>query len=376
MDFKDLNDTIKSINKKYGMKIVKSGAEVEHTIKIPTREPKMDWILDGGYPLNRFIEFSGEPSSGKSRDAAIAIENFQHYCFNCHTFNLKAEWNVDNNGLPELESCKCTCGNPKTCVCSIIDIEGTIDFDFLSFFDIDINGIYLSRSESPSMTINLLEAFLRNPKVGLIIADGIGLQSSDAELENAAEDNKMNSGARVWNSAIRKWVAALNANTNLNGGTSPTTVILINRKYQTVGQMYNTDVIQGGGGLKHGKSISVNRKRNSSGEVYKDAKKKDVIIGFHRNLKVEKNKSGMPERKVEQFINLDPESELGYLRADINGEYVDLAIDLGLIEVRGGWYCFGDSKYQGRDKLKEAVGENLEIKRAVNKIIYKKEDLC
>jgi RecA/RadA recombinase len=376
-NFDEIKNLTKALNKKYGRKVVKTGNEIERVVKIPFREPKLDYITNGGLPLNRFTEFLGEPSSGKSRDAAIMLESFQHYCFNCHTFSLKCSWQLDKDGFPEVKSIKCKCKEPKTCVNVIIDIEGTIELDFLEFFDIDTNGIYICRSESPSMTANLLQAYLENPLVGLIIADGIGMQSSDAELETAAEDIKMNSGARVSNIAIRKWLSALNKNTNTYEGTSPTTVILINRMYQTIGGMYNSEVPQGGGGLKHGKGLSIHRRRPNSGNVYKDAKTKDEIIGFFRKLSVIKSKTGIPEKKTEQYINLDPENAegIGYLRADLNLEYIDIAIDLGLITSKGGWYYFEDKKYHGREALNEAVKTEESIKKSVNKIIYGKEKI-
>jgi len=356
-----------SLNKHYGKKVVRSGDDIPKIYKIPYREPALDYVTDGGVAIGRFFEGLGVEHTGKTRNSLRALSQFQKYCFGCHTDNvLKAVWEVDKKtGAPKTTSCKCSnCDNAVTKVNVFVDIEGTTDPKFMKLFGIDINGVIYVRVNLPSQAVDIVDAYLREPMIGLIILDSVGSMGSDTEVEKAMEDIKMNQNALFLNRATRKWQMALNANTNETGEENGTTLYVINQSYQTL-DLHSRDVAQGGRGLRHGKAQSIKLQmvtKNTDPKTFE-------VKGVHLRAVNEKNKTGMPYRRMEYYLNLDPtHPDIKYCHTNVSMQYVDLAIMYGLLEQKGGWYYLGEQKWQGKASIVDSLPED--IKKAVDKILY------
>ena len=365
--FQTVANVVAGLNKHYGKTLVKSGKDIPEIRKVPFGEPALDYVTDGGIPICRVTEFLGDAHSGKTRNSLKSMANFQRYCFNCFTPNsLKAEWRYDKNGNPELVSCKCSnCDNPKTNVQVIVDTEGTIDPKFLDNFGIIKEGVIYTRPDKPSQAVGIVDTFLRMPEIGLILFDSVGSMGSDKEVDTAIEDDKMNQNALFMNKAIRKWQMALNSNTNETGLENGTTLIVVNQSYQTL-SIYSTEVAQGGRGLRHGKGLSVKTRIK---EKTKDSN--DEITGVHVKYVNEKNKTGVPYRSSEYYLNLDKTStQYGYCQTNVKFQYVEYGIKFGLIKQMGAWYEYDGNKFQGKNNLINSVDDTL--MDAVNAIIYGK----
>lgn len=354
------------LNKSFGKNIVRTGDKIPFINKVPFREPMLDYVSDGGIPIGRFTELLGQEHSGKTRDALVSLGQFQKYCFNCNTPNaLTVQWEINAKGVPYTKELSCSCcKSPRTAISSFVDIEGTTDPLFMSYFGIDVKGVMYLRPERPSMAIDFVDAFMRDPLVGLIIVDSVGAMSSDAEVDEKFTDNKMNKGAITLNKAIRKWQAALNTNTN-SDVLSGTTLIVVNQSYSNIG-LFSYEIAQGGRGLRHGKGMSL--KTRIKEKMYD---KQDNILGVHIEIKNDKNKTGMPYRKAEYFINLDSTNkDIAYCQSDIMLQYTELGLLFGLIQQNGGWYSFGSFKVQGKDKLVAEIKNVPEIIEAVDAVLY------
>ena len=364
-NFDKISGVVMAMDKMYGAGMFKTGDNIPKIYKIPFGEPMLDYVYTGGTPIGRFTELLGEPHAGKTRNGLKAMASFQKYCFNCHTpFALTAKWEM-KNGQPSLKSCKCSsCDEPTTKIQAMVDVEGTSDPDFLAKMGVDTNGVIYIRPDRPSHTVDIIDTFLRQPNIGLILLDSIGSMGSDREVDEKMEDNKMNQNPVFFNRALRKWQMALNKNTNETGMENGTTMIVVNQSYQTL-SMYSTEVAQGGRGLRHGKAMSI---KHSIGEKNKDANTKE-IYGVHIRCTNEKNKTGMPYRRGEYYLNLDPNDPyLDYCATNINLQYVELAIKFNVIEQRGGWFYYGDEKWQGKANLIDGV--TPEIRAEVDAKIY------
>jgi recombination protein RecA len=355
-NFERIRELTDKLNKKYKKNIIKTGNSIPEIIKVPFNEIVLDWVSDGGIPVGRVTEFLGTEHSGKTRNALKMIHEFQKFCFNCNTANvLKCTWIVEN-GQPIAKKLSCIrCKNPKTGICVMVDIEGTTDPKFMKYFGIDISGVLYFRPELPSIAINYVEAFLRSPEISLILVDSVGATSSDPEIENAFEDNLMNKGAITLNKAVRKWQAALNSNSNLDS-KSPTTMIIVNQSYSTIGA-FVTEVPQGGRGLKHGKSLSLKTRIDS---ISTDDKTR-VIEGVHIIVENKKNKAGIPYRKASYYLNLNKRNPLGYCQTDNIIQAVDIGLLLGVIEANGSWYTFLNEKFQGKLAVAERAKNDLKF---------------
>lgn len=356
------------LNKRYGKKIVRSGEDIPEVYKVPFREPALDYVYDGGIALGRFAESLGVEHTGKTRNALRGLGQFQKYCFGCMTDNvLDVEWAINaKTGVAFTKKCVCSnCKNPQTRVSVFVDIEGTTDPKFMRYFDVDVNGVIYIRVDLPSQAVDIVDAYLREPQIGLIIVDSVGAMGSDGEVEKAMVDIKMNQNALFLNRAMRKWQMALNSNTNETGLENGTTMLVINQSYQTL-DLHSRDVAQGGRGLRHGKAQSVKLQLVTKNL---DPTTKEVK-GVHLRAVNEKNKTGMPYRRMEYYLNLDKTSkDIGYCQTNINMQYIDLAIMLGFIEQKGGWFYFEEKKWQGKASIVDNVPP--EVKESVDNYLYK-----
>lgn len=366
-NFDKVQSITNTINKQYGKKVVRSGTDIPKTYKVPYGEPALDYVTDGGVAIGRFFEGLGIEHTGKTRNALKSLGQFQKYCFGCHTPNvLKVVWEIDpKTDTPYTKSCNCSnCDNPITKFSIFVDIEGTTDDKFMLYLDVDIKGVKYLRVDMPSQAVDIVDVYLREPTVGLIVIDSVGSMGSDSEVEKSMEDIKMNQNAMFLNRAMRKWQMALNSNTNETGFENGATLYVINQSYQGL-DMSTRLIPQGGRGLRHGKGQSVELKMVTKNQDPKTFE----VKGVHLRAVNEKNKTGMPYRRMEYYLNLDPmHPELKYLQTNVSMQYVDLAINMGLLEQRGGWYYFGALKWQGKSNIVDSLPP--EIKEAIDEILY------
>ena len=367
--FANISSVIKDLNSHYGKKIVRTGEDIPIIHKVPFDEPALDYVSDGGIPIGRITEFLGDTHSGKTRNALRSMSMFQKYCFNCHTPKaLDVVWELDKDGTPSVSSCTCkNCTDPKPLVQVMVDVEGTTDPEFMRNFGIQVEGVIYVRPDLPSQAVGIVDTFLRMPNIGLILLDSVGSMGSDKETETAIEDDKMNQNALFLNKAVRKWQMALNSNTNETGKENGTTMIVINQSYVTL-SIFSTEVAQGGRGLRHGKAMSLKTRIKEKNKEPKSNK----ILGVHIAYKNEKNKTGIPYRHKEYYLNLDPDNtDTKYCHTNTVLQYVELALEFGIVEQKGGWFYFGTNKWQGKANLIDSFDDA--IIEEVNKKIYKNE---
>ena len=95
-------------------------------------------------------------------------------------------------------------------------------------------------------------------------------------------------------------------------------------------------------------------------------KEGDEVIGSETRVKVVKNKVAPPFRQAEFQI-------LYGKGIYLNGEIIDLGVQLGLIEKSGAWYSYQGSKIgQGKGNAAKFLEDKPEIKGAVDKAIREK----
>ena len=100
-------------------------------------------------------------------------------------------------------------------------------------------------------------------------------------------------------------------------------------------------------------------------------KKGSEVIGNHVRVKVVKNKVAPPFREAEFDIIFGE----GISK---DGEIVDAAIKLEVIEKSGAWFSYKNDdtgraeRWQGRDKVKEALATDEELKAEIEDLVTKK----
>ena len=132
---------------------------------------------------------------------------------------------------------------------------------------------------------------------------------------------------------------------------SKTTCIFINQLREKVGIMFgNPETTPGGRALKFYASVRLDIRK---GEQIKSG---DTVIGNKVNIKVVKNKVSPPFRTACVDIMYGE----GISR---EGEIIDLASDIDIIDKSGAWYSYNGEKIgQGKENVKTYLKNNPALK--------------
>lgn len=355
-----LNDMIDKFNKEMEGSVIQTAVEVPVCTKILSSVPAYNYVTDGGFPIGRVIEHFGENGSLKSYMAYDAIAKFQHYDWANHEANAFRSFDYDKEGdgmYRELKDYKLRRGykpkvEPEARRVALIDIEGTYTPDWGENFGIDNEGLIHVRPELLTQAVDIVQALLREEKVSLIVFDSLSAVGTDDEMEDSMEKQQMGSAARFWNKAFRKFQSAINANT-----TQEATLLVINSAYQKVGMVFgNPEAVRNGEQLKRTKSLSVRFQALKNIEAKTDMG--DLVVGRNIVMQCIKNKCGKSNRKTTCFYG-EASSEFAELhKTNVEKQIIELALTFGLVERKGAYYSFGETRVQGLDNFVKTLRES------------------
>jgi recombination protein RecA len=155
-------------------------------------------------------------------------------------------------------------------------------------------------------------------------------------------DAQMGSQARLMSQALRKLTAAISK--------SQTSVIFINQIRMKIGVMFgNPETTTGGNALKFYASQRLDIRKTLP---IKDG---NEIIGSRTKVRIVKNKLAPPFRETEFDVIFGQ----GISK---EGDILDLATDLNLIQKSGSWYSYGSERMaQGRENAKLYLREHADV---------------
>lgn len=313
---KALADALKSIEKTYGKgSIMKLGdANLEKVEVIPTGSITLDIALGvGGYPKGRIIEIYGPESSGKT------------------TFALHAIAEVQKTG-----------GRA-----AFIDAEHALDPVYAKNLGVNIDELLLSQPDTGEQALEICEALVRSEAINIVVIDSVAALVPQAEIEGEMGDSHVGLQARLMSQALRKLSGTINK-TN-------TIVIFINQLREKVGVMFgNPETTPGGRALKFYSTIRLDVRRAEQ------IKQGDSVVGNRTVIKVVKNKVAPPFKTA----NVDIMYGEGVSK---EGELIDLASDISVIDKSGAWYSYNGEKIgQGKENVKQLLKENTKLRDEID----------
>lgn len=338
-----LSDLIKEKNKKAKSEQLSFGVKkFDYSNFLPLSSPLLNWMLYGGLPLNRIIEFCGEENSGKTTTALDAIGCMQRY--------LKEK-------------------DIKDKYCCFIDVENTYDAGWANLLGVNNDELVLVKTEEQTaeQIFDTVDELIETGEIALLVIDSIGVLVPQSVYEESYEKKNYGGNAASLARFSSKMVSKL---TRYNS-----TCIMINQVREDLDNPYNQYKAPGGKGLKHNQSLRLMFKK---GQMF-DEEGKEVKQSFENpqsheiNCHLLKTKVFAPNRRLGRYT-------LNYRKGiDVTKDLIEAACYYNLISKGGSWFELLDEngeqvvKLQGILKVNDYLKENIEYRNkllnAVNKCI-------
>jgi len=290
---------------------------------IPTGSLSFDAALGvGGMPRGRVLEIFGPESSGKTTLALHVIAEAQK-----------------RGGMA-----------------AFIDAEHALDAGYAKKLGVDVDNLLVSQPDFGEQALEIAEALVRSNAIDVLVIDSVAALVPKAELDGEMGDSLPGLQARLMSQALRKLTAIV--------AKSKTSLIFINQIREKIGVMFgNPETTTGGRALKFYSSVRVDVRRIAS---IKDG---DRVVGNRTKVKIVKNKMAAPFREAE-FDILYGEG------ISKEGDLIDLAVGLNLVEKSGAWFSFGGERIgQGRENARLFIRDHADVRRKLDADVRKAMNL-
>ncbi len=266
----------------------------------------------GGLPRGRVVEIFGPEASGKT------------------TLTLQVIAEVQRSGG----------------TAAFVDAEHALDPSYAEKLGVNINDLLVSQPDTGEQALEITDMLVRSNAVDIVVVDSVAALTPKAEIEGEMGEMQVGLQARLMSQALRKLTG--------NIKRSNTIVIFINQIRMKIGVMFgNPETTTGGNALKFYASVRLDIRRIGA------IKNGEEVTGNMTRVKVVKNKVAPPFREAEFEIMYGQ----GISR---EGEIIELASTLGIIEKSGAWYAYKGSRIgQGKDNVRAYLQSNKEVAREI-----------
>lgn len=290
----------------------------------------------GGFKKGTYNVIYGAESGGKSTIALQACEGFQ----------------LSNPDLQIL----------------YVDAEQTVDETFISRFpNLNKDNITFLKEGVTEKIFDILVEMCQQNLVDVIIVDSIDSMTTNAELGKSLEENVMMDKARI----LSRGLAKMNQYLSDYG----ITVIMIQQERIEMSMFQAKTHGRSGGKAMRYYPATVYRiaKVGSQNETTKTEFQDSKVVSQYVKIINEKSKISEPYKETYTFINTDVNKKVAVEKMK---EFINYAVQYGLIIKTGGWYQIIGSdgepieKVQGEAKVPAVFIENLDLYTETKLTLY------
>jgi len=317
-----IDDIINKVSKKHKSNLIRRGMEYTEMSRINFSSPRANWMLYGGIPRGRMIEFAGPYASGKTTTALDII-------FNAQTI-FKEESNQQ---------------------ILFVDVENTLDYNWAQTLGVDTDSILYFRPEyqSAEEILQITREFAETGEFGLIVLDSIPALVTKAKLDKSIDEKTFCGIAGPFTdfvTVLQRSISKYN-----------TTFIGLNHIKPVIGSLYPAFSYKGGEAWKYYASVRLLFKKGKllDEKGNETANSSETAFGHKVNIHLNKSKICSPDRLL-TFYTLDYKEGI-----DVISDTIDIGLLTKHITRRDSWYYFNDKKFQGRRNLKEYFQDKFEL---------------
>ena len=356
-----LDSLIKDFNKQYKEDIAARGIKRIETDKLEFSSPRINYMLYGGLPRGRLIEFAGEEGSGKTTTALDIAANAR--------LLFKKEWKEEIENLEKISKRKkeeearlqyIKDRGPKQIVYA--DCENTLDEEWAELLGVKTDDMVILKpmSQSAEQIFEMLLQMMETDEVGLVVIDSLGVMLSAQAYEKSMEERTYG-GIAASLTLFSKKAEMLCAKHNC-------TLIGINQMREDMNSQWGGQITTGGKAWKHNCSVRVLFRKGPflderGAELKRSA---ESPMGNNVLVHIEKTKVCKPDRRT-GFYTL-----MYHTGIDKVADTIETGLKYRLINQAGSWFNFVDIesgemmedeegeiiKLQGKGNLKEYLQEN------------------
>ena len=326
-----LDQLIKEFNREAKETIVARGIVREFTNKIPFSSPRVNYMLYGGLPRGRLIEFAGEEGGGKTTTALDIVANAQKL--------FLQEWEQEVGKLQAIEKpTKATLDDlqylqekgPKQVVYA--DCENTLDEEWARKIGVDLDNVVMIRpmSQTAEQIFEMILQMIETDQVGLVVIDSLAVMLSQQAYEKDMTERTYG--------GISMALTLFSKKAEMLCAKHDCTIIGINQLRENMNSPYGGTTTPGGRAWRHACSVRLEFRKGSfiddkGNELRRSA---ETPAGNLVQIHITKTKVCKPDRRT-GFYTLNYDYGI-----DAVADLVDTAILYGFIRQAGAWFAFVD----------------------------------
>lgn len=348
-----LDTLVNQINKEWKEDIAAKGIKRVSTRKIPFTSPRLNYMLYGGLPRGRIVEFAGEENGGKTTTALDVCKNAQI------VFNQEYEEELSNT-KDEKRRAYLESRGPQKVVYA--DCENTLDEDWARKIGVDVDDMYILKPQTQSAEdiFQMLLDMIETDEVGLCVIDSLGVMLSKQAYEKDMTE-KTYGGIAMALTLFSKKAELLCAKTNC-------LLIGINQMRDDMNSMYGGKTTTGGKAWKHNCSVRLMFAKGDfiDKEGNRLNRSCDEPAGNKVMVSIAKTKVDKPDRKTGYYTLM---YDYG---VDEIFDLVEVAMKYGIVVKSGAWFNFCD--IETGEVVTDENGKEIKIQGLTNLIQFIKDD--